>query len=143
IEPEAFQALLRFLYLDEAQIGPETVMATLYAAKKYEINCKYGIVCVCACVCAYIYIYIYIDKHNQIHSNHVNILHEMLALEVACVDFLKANLYPDNAFMLLTQARLFDEANLADLCLETIDKHSMDALVSESFLEIDLDTLKL
>lgn len=103
IEPEAFQALLRFLYLDEVQIGPETVMTTLYAAKKYEI----------------------------------------LALEMACVDFLKANLSPDNAFMLLTQARLFDETNLADLCLKTIDKHTMDSLFSDSFLDIDLDTLKL
>lgn len=103
IEPEAFQALLRFLYLDEVQIGPETVMTTLYAAKKYEI----------------------------------------FALEMACVDFLKANLNPDNAFMLLTQARLFDESNLADLCLETIDKHTMDSLFSDSFLDVDLDTLKL
>ena len=103
IEPDAFQALLRFLYLDEVQTGPETVMTTLYAAKKYEIP----------------------------------------ALEMACVDFLKANLSPDNAFMLLTQARLFDEATLAHLCLETIDKHAMDSLYSESFFDIDLDTLKL
>lgn len=103
VEPEAFQALLRFLYLDEVQIGPETVMTTLYAAKKYEVP----------------------------------------ALEMACVDFLKANLNADNAFMMLTQARLFDEATLADLCLETIDKHTMDSLFSDSFFDIDLETLKL
>ncbi|KAH9419557.1 BTB/POZ domain-containing protein 1 [Dermatophagoides pteronyssinus] len=103
IEPEAFKALLRFLYLDEVDIDPETVMTTLYAAKKYEV----------------------------------------LALEVECVNFLKANLNPENAFMLLTQARLFDEVNLADLCLETIDKHTINALQSEYFLDIDLDTLKI
>ena len=61
-------------------IGPETVMTTLYAAKKYAVP----------------------------------------ALESHCVEFLKKNLSPDNSFMLLTQARLFDEPQLAALCLETI-----------------------
>ena len=42
------------------------------------------------------------------------------ALEAQCVEFLKKNLAPDNSFMLLTQARLFDEPQLAALCLETI-----------------------
>ena len=46
------------------------------------------------------------------------------ALEKHCVDFLKHNLSPDNACMLLTQARLFDEPQLAALCLETIDKYT-------------------
>lgn len=30
-------ALCRFLYSDEVQIGPETVMTTLYTAKKYAV----------------------------------------------------------------------------------------------------------
>ena len=47
----------------KVQIGPETVMTTLYTAKKYAVP----------------------------------------ALEKHCVDFLKRNLSPDNAFMLLTQ----------------------------------------
>ena len=66
--------------LDQVTIGPETVMTTLYAAKKYAVP----------------------------------------ALESHCVDFLKKNMSPDNSFMLLTQARLFDEPQLAALCLETI-----------------------
>ena len=37
VEPAAFLALLRFLYTDEIQIGPETVMTTLYVAKKYAV----------------------------------------------------------------------------------------------------------
>ncbi|GFO14758.1 BTB/POZ domain-containing protein 2 [Plakobranchus ocellatus] len=101
VEPAAFAALLRFLYTDEVQIGPETVMTTLYAAKKYAVP----------------------------------------ALERACVDFLKRNLSPDNAFMLLTQARLFDEPQLAALCLETIDKNTSEALAADGFTDIDLDTL--
>lgn len=101
VEPAAFLALLRFLYSDEVLIGPETVMTTLYAAKKYVVP----------------------------------------ALESACVDFLKQNLSSDNAFMLLTQARLFDEPQLAALCLETIDKSTTEALAAEGFTDIDLDTL--
>ena len=37
VEPSAFLALLRFLYTDDKQIGPETVMTTLYSAKKYAV----------------------------------------------------------------------------------------------------------
>lgn len=63
------------------------------------------------------------------------------ALEKACVDFLKRNLSSDNAFMLLTQARLFDEPQLSKLCLETIDKNTSEALAAEGFTDIDLETL--
>ncbi|XP_077173655.1 BTB/POZ domain-containing protein 1 isoform X2 [Paroedura picta] len=101
VEPAAFLALLRFLYSDEVQIGPETVMTTLYTAKKYAVP----------------------------------------ALEAHCVEFLTKHLRPDNAFMLLTQARLFDEPQLASLCLDTIDKSTMDAISAEGFTDIDIDTL--
>ncbi|XP_069042242.1 BTB/POZ domain-containing protein 2 isoform X2 [Lepisosteus oculatus] len=101
VEPAAFLALLKFLYSDEVQIGPETVMTTLYTAKKYAVP----------------------------------------ALETHCVEFLKKNLRADNAFMLLTQARLFDEPQLASLCLENIDKNTADAIAAEGFTDIDLDTL--
>uniref|UniRef100_A0A0R3S2I7 BTB domain-containing protein n=1 Tax=Elaeophora elaphi TaxID=1147741 RepID=A0A0R3S2I7_9BILA len=63
------------------------------------------------------------------------------AMEIACVDFLKRNLGADNAFMLLTQARLFDEPQLASLCLDIIDRNTNEALNAEGFTEIDLDTL--
>ncbi|KAF3832849.1 hypothetical protein F7725_026514 [Dissostichus mawsoni] len=101
VEPAAFLALLRFLYSDEVHIGPETVMTTLYTAKKYAVP----------------------------------------ALESHCVDFLTKHLRADNAFMLLAQARLFDEPQLASLCLDTIDKSTADAINAESFTDIDLDTL--
>ncbi|XP_036162189.1 BTB/POZ domain-containing protein 1 isoform X2 [Myotis myotis] len=98
VEPAAFLALLRFLYSDEVQIGPETVMTTLYTAKKYAVP----------------------------------------ALEAHCVEFLTKHLRADNAFMLLTQARLFDEPQLASLCLDTIDKSTMDAISAEGFTDIDI-----
>ena len=101
VEPSAFKALLWFLYSDEVTIGPETVMTTLYTAKKYAVP----------------------------------------ELEKACVDFLKRNLSSDNAFMLLTQARLFDEPQLAALCLESIDKSTSEALNAEGFTDIDNETM--
>lgn len=101
VEPGAFIALLKFLYSDEVQICSDTVMTTLYTAKKYAVP----------------------------------------ALEKACVEFLKRNLSSDNAFMLLTQARLFDEPQLAALCLETIDKNTSEALVADGFTDIDNETL--
>ncbi|KAG7481956.1 BTB/POZ domain-containing protein 1 isoform X1 [Solea senegalensis] len=101
VEPAAFLALLRFLYSDEIHIGPETVMTTLYTAKKYAVP----------------------------------------ALEGHCVEFLTKHLRADNALMLLTQARLFDEPQLASLCLDIIDKSTADAINAEGFTDIDLDTL--
>lgn len=101
VEPAAFLAVLLFLYTDEIQIDPETVMTTLYTAKKYAVS----------------------------------------ALEKHCVDFLKNNLTSDNAFLLLTQARLFDEPQLASVCLDTIDRFTTDALNADGFTDIDIDTL--
>ncbi|KAK2505626.1 hypothetical protein MC885_014892, partial [Smutsia gigantea] len=88
----------KFLYSDEVQIGPETVMTTLYTAKKYAVP----------------------------------------ALEAHCVEFLTKHLRADNAFMLLTQARLFDEPQLASLCLDTIDKSTVDAISAEGFTDVDI-----
>lgn len=101
IEPAAFLCLMKFFYSDEVRIGPDTVMASLYAAKKYAVP----------------------------------------ALELGCVDYLKKHLSSDNAFMLLMQARLFDEPHLATMCLEMIDKTTSEALVADGFTDIDLDTL--
>lgn len=101
VESSAFLAVLLFLYTDEIQIDPETVMTTLYTAKKYAVS----------------------------------------PLEKHCVDFLRANLTCDNAFLLLTQARLFDEPQLASVCLDTIDIFTTDALNADGFTDIDIDTL--
>ncbi|GAB1860591.1 BTB/POZ domain-containing protein 2 [Camponotus japonicus] len=103
VEPAAFLAVLLFLYTDEIQIDPETVMTTLYTAKKYAVS----------------------------------------ALEKHCVDFLKNNLTSDNAFLLLTQARLFDEPQLASVCLDTIDRFTTQALNADGFTDIDIDTLMI
>nr|XP_022915013.1 BTB/POZ domain-containing protein 2-like [Onthophagus taurus] len=101
VEPVAFKNLLKHIYLDNAFIGPENVMTTLYTAKKYSLP--------------------KLEKH--------------------CVEFLECNLCSENAFLLLSQARLFDESQLVLNCLDVIDKKTQDSLDSEGFLDIDFDTL--
>ncbi|XP_077419711.1 BTB/POZ domain-containing protein 1-like [Vanacampus margaritifer] len=63
------------------------------------------------------------------------------ALAAHCVEFVSKHLKADNAFMLLTQARLFDDPQIASLCLDTIDKSTAEAVNAEGFTDIDLDTL--
>ncbi|MPD02272.1 BTB/POZ domain-containing protein 1 [Portunus trituberculatus] len=41
----------------------------------------------------------------------------------------------------IQQARLFDEPQLAALCLETIDKNTADSLAAEGFTDLDNSTL--
>ncbi|KAJ8669117.1 hypothetical protein QAD02_000376 [Eretmocerus hayati] len=101
VEPETFLAVLLFLYTDEISINPDTVMTTLYTAKKYAVS----------------------------------------SLEKHCVDYLRSNLTTDNAFLLLAQARLFDEPQLATVCLDTIDKFTTEAMNADGFTDIDIDTL--
>lgn len=103
VEPSAFRNLLRFLYTDQVSIEPDTVMTTLYTAKKYAVS----------------------------------------ALEKHCVSFLESNLCSDNAFLLLSQARLFDESKLVLLCLDIIDKNTQKSLNADGFLDIDNETLEL
>ncbi|CAF0740440.1 unnamed protein product [Didymodactylos carnosus] len=65
----------------------------------------------------------------------------VLGLERLCVDFLKKNISLENALILLIQARMFDEPQLAAQCLDVIDKNANDALTTSEFYDLDLDTL--
>lgn len=38
VDPDAFMAMLRFIYSEEINLEPESVLPTLYAAKKYMVN---------------------------------------------------------------------------------------------------------
>ncbi|XP_077448147.1 BTB/POZ domain-containing protein 1-like [Stigmatopora argus] len=63
------------------------------------------------------------------------------ALATHCVEFVSKHLKAENAFMLLMQAKLFDDPQIASLCLDTIDKSTAEAVNAEAFTDIDLDTL--
>lgn len=58
-----------------------------------------------------------------------------------CLKLLWRNISRDNALVLFTQARLFDEPQLADTCLKIIDHSLRHLLVSNAFLELDQKSL--
>ncbi|XP_051690211.1 BTB/POZ domain-containing protein 1 isoform X1 [Oryctolagus cuniculus] len=150
VEPAAFLALLRFLYSDEVQIGPETVMTTLYTAKKYAVPALEA-----HCV-EFLTKHLRADNafmlltqiqgergstrfHPLVHSpNDRNSrgaeMNSRSPKLVAGIQFSEPSPLPP-------KARLFDEPQLASLCLDTIDKSTMDAISAEGFTDIDIDTL--
>ncbi|XP_023203239.1 BTB/POZ domain-containing protein 6-B-like isoform X1 [Xiphophorus maculatus] len=103
VEPAAFLTLLKYMYSDEVELDADTVLATLYAAKKYIVP----------------------------------------AVAKACVGFLETSLEAKNACVLLSQSRLFEEAELTERCWEVIDAQAELALRSEGFCEIDRPTLEI
>uniref|UniRef100_A0A5S6R451 BTB domain-containing protein n=1 Tax=Trichuris muris TaxID=70415 RepID=A0A5S6R451_TRIMR len=103
VEPEAFKIMLRYLYTDEVHLDADTVIPTLYVAKKYLIE--------------------YLIR--------------------ACIDFLQNSLTSKNVCFLLSQSRLFEEEELVARCWEMIDAQAELALFSDSFWEVDFETLKL
>lgn len=64
----------------------------------------------------------------------------MSILEVKCLLFKIGSLSALclRCISLSFQARLFDEPQLASLCLDTIDKSTMDAISAEGFTDIDI-----
>ncbi|KAI1295583.1 BTB/POZ domain-containing protein 3 [Halotydeus destructor] len=63
-------------------------------------------------------------------------------LASACVEFLETSLTARNACILLSQGRLYDEADLMERCWEVIDAQAELALASEGFVDIDYNTLE-
>eukprot|EP00096_Caligus_rogercresseyi_P006264 TRINITY_DN2258_c0_g1_i1.p1 TRINITY_DN2258_c0_g1~~TRINITY_DN2258_c0_g1_i1.p1 ORF type:complete len:394 (+),score=124.08 TRINITY_DN2258_c0_g1_i1:856-2037(+) len=59
-----------------------------------------------------------------------------------CVAFLETSLTAENACILLSESRLFEEPGLMQRCWEVIDAQASLALLAESFVDIDSETLK-
>uniref|UniRef100_A0A5K3FSR5 BACK domain-containing protein n=2 Tax=Mesocestoides corti TaxID=53468 RepID=A0A5K3FSR5_MESCO len=85
---------------------------------------------------------IQIDASNVLQTLYVAKKYAINVMEIACVDFLSQAITVDNAFMLLGQANFFDEQELAQKCLEVIDKNTAKALDTEDFLALDSDLLR-
>ena len=63
--------------------------------------------------------------------------------ERACVEYFEANVDASNACLLLSQSYLFEELELAQLCLDIIDSKTHRVLQSDNFVDIDFQTLHL
>ena len=59
-----------------------------------------------------------------------------------CVKYLETNVDADNACLLLSHSRIFDEPELMKRCLKFIDSRTEEALQSDSFTDIDYQTLE-
>ncbi|XP_044737630.1 BTB/POZ domain-containing protein 2-like [Chrysoperla carnea] len=82
-----------------------------------------------------------IDTNIVMFTLYVAKKYNVPALQNHCVKFLKTNWNVDNVFLLLTQAYLFDESELANFCLQMIDTTPVPAFASDFFIDIDLKTL--
>ena len=63
-------------------------------------------------------------------------------LAKACVEYLETNIDASNACLLLSQSRIFEEPDLEQRCLDFIDFRGEEALQSDSFSDIDYQTLE-
>ena len=63
-------------------------------------------------------------------------------LEHACVEYLKKNVTAKNACQLLSDCRLFEETEAMQRCWDVIDNQTVQALQSDSFVDIDYQTLE-
>nr|XP_057945423.1 BTB/POZ domain-containing protein 1-like isoform X2 [Doryrhamphus excisus] len=84
---------------------------------------------------------VHIDPETVMSALNTAKKYAVPALASHCVEFVTKHLRAENAFMLLTQARIYDDPQISSLCLDTIDKSTAEAVNADGFTDIDLDTL--
>lgn len=107
VEPAAFINLLNFVYFNDVEVNSETVMSTLYAARKYNVLALEK-----QCV-----------KFLKKNVNSENIFfllnqarfYDLRKLKKHCINFFKKELSCDNCFLLLKQVRLKPEPELIEV----------------------------
>ena len=98
-------------------------------------------------VCFHVYSYLYCDEtsigaDNVLATMYAAKKYIMPHLVQECVKYLEKNIDADNACLLLSHSRIFDEPELMKRCLEFIDSRTEEALQSDSFTDIDYQTLE-
>ncbi|KAJ6218230.1 hypothetical protein RDWZM_009387 [Blomia tropicalis] len=91
--------------------------------------------------------YLYCDQINFKFDSVLSVLYcakkyLLPHLSTLCVKFLESNLSASNVCLLLSQSRLFDETELVHRCFEVIDAQTELVMSSDTFTNIDYDTLK-
>lgn len=64
-------------------------------------------------------------------------------LAAKCINFVEASLNPENALTVLCHARYLGKQELQERCWEMVDTYTTQVLESETFLELDVETLSL
>ena len=83
-----------------------------------------------------------LDDDNVLSTLYISKKYLVNTLSRACVSYLETSLNELNACLLLSQSRLFEEANLTERCWEVIDAQAELALSSEGFVDVDEKTLR-
>ena len=102
VQPEAFKALLEYIYTDRVDLG------------SFELACE-------LCYCAKKYMLPYLVKE--------------------CTEFLWSDLSPKKACRAYEFAKLFEEPELMEKCLQIICSRTLDVLKESSWEEVELATL--
>ena len=97
----------------------------------------------CFHVCSYLYCdEISLGADDALATMYAAKKYIMPHLTRACVNYLLANVDASNACRVLSHSRLFDEPQLMQRCLDVIDSRAEYVLQSDSFNEIDYQTLE-
>ncbi|VDO06381.1 unnamed protein product [Rodentolepis nana] len=84
---------------------------------------------------------IQIDASNVFQTLYVSKKYAINGMENACFEFLSQSISVENAFLVLSHANFFNEQQLAQKCLEVIDKNTARVFDTEDFLTADKDLL--
>ena len=80
---------------------------------------------------------------NVIEIMYLAIMYLIKPLEEKCSKFIEESIKPDNAFILLEQAVLFDKKELEVKCWDCISKKTRECINSEQFCNISSGTLNV
>lgn len=83
------------------------------------------------------------DANTVIRTLHLARKYQVYNLEVGCVEYIKWNMLPEDALLVLSHAVLLDVDDLISNCWHKINTNIMQVVRAETFSDIDLPTLKL
>ncbi|CAD5218755.1 unnamed protein product [Bursaphelenchus okinawaensis] len=84
---------------------------------------------------------IQLDMDSVIHVLYCARKYAILNLERKCSDYLQEHLNLENAFAILSLAKLYDQSHLARVCFDLIDNETIEVLKTETFLELSQEIL--
>uniref|UniRef100_A0A0K2V647 BTB domain-containing protein n=1 Tax=Lepeophtheirus salmonis TaxID=72036 RepID=A0A0K2V647_LEPSM len=143
VEPDTFEDLLAYIYLDRITFNKRNVLPLLYCSKKYMIEYLVD-KCVdylCSIVETSNAIYLISRKRNVLPLLYCSKKYMIEYLVDKCVDYLCSIVETSNAIYLISRIRVYDTPKLLDKCWDVISKDPKSAFESDHIAEIDFPTL--